>query len=115
MTRPWWPGVSPAVRLRVVLVVVAVVTFAIRFVPLVASGLLGAEYGYDDGVHLSLAEHLIAVPAVHADDFEAYARANPEALPLLGRGEPGRRDMPGIADDLVIARDTGGYMVFRDG
>ena len=57
MTRPWWPGVRPAVRLRVVLVVVAVVTFAIRFVPLVASGLLGAEYGYDDGVHLSLAEH----------------------------------------------------------
>lgn len=59
--------------------------------------------------------NLIAVPAVHADDFEAYARANPQALPLLGRGEPGRRDMPGIADDLDIARDTGGYMVFRDG
>jgi len=60
VTRPRWHVESDAVRLRVVLVVVAVVTFAIRFVPLVASGMLGAEYGYDDGVHLSLAEHLIA-------------------------------------------------------
>ncbi|MBC2665182.1 DUF1445 domain-containing protein [Novosphingobium flavum] len=59
--------------------------------------------------------NLIAVPADHADAFEDYARANPEALPLLGRGEPGRRDIPAIAADLDIARDTGGYMVFRDG
>lgn len=59
--------------------------------------------------------NLIAVPAAFADAFEAYARANPEALPLLGRGEPGRRDMPAIAEDMDIARDTGGYMVFRDG
>ncbi|WP_066552381.1 D-glutamate cyclase family protein [Croceicoccus bisphenolivorans] len=59
--------------------------------------------------------NLIAVPAAHADAFEAYARANSQALPLLGRGEPGRRDIPGIAADLDIARDTGGYMVFRDG
>lgn len=59
--------------------------------------------------------NLIAVPAAHADAFEAYARANPAALPLLGRGEPGRRDIPAIAADLDIARDTGGYMVFRDG
>ena len=60
MTRPSWHVASDAVRWRVVLAAVAVVTFAIRFVPLAASGMLGAEYGYDDGVHLSLAEHLIA-------------------------------------------------------
>ena len=49
-----------AARLRLVLAGVALVTFTIRFVPLVSSGMLSAEYGYDDGVHLSLAEHLIA-------------------------------------------------------
>lgn len=59
--------------------------------------------------------NLISVPAAYADDFEAYARANPQALPLLGRGEPGRRDMPAIAQDMDIARDCGGYMIFRDG
>lgn len=56
--RSWFA--SDAARLRLVLTVVAVATFAIRFVPLVAAGMLRAEYGYDDGVHLSLAEHLIA-------------------------------------------------------
>ncbi|MCR6493743.1 hypothetical protein [Cellulomonas sp. P24] len=56
--RSWFA--SDAARLRLVLAVVAVATFAIRFVPLVAAGMLRAEYGYDDGVHLSLAEHLIA-------------------------------------------------------
>lgn len=59
--------------------------------------------------------NLIAVPQAYADQFEAYARANPEALPLLGRGEPGSRAMPQIAADIDIARDCGGYMVFRDG
>ncbi len=56
--RSWFA--SDAARLRLVLAVVAVATFAVRFVPLVAAGMLRAEYGYDDGVHLSLAEHLIA-------------------------------------------------------
>lgn len=56
--RSWFA--SDAARLRLVLAVVAVATFAIRFVPLVAAGMLRAAYGYDDGVHLSLAEHLIA-------------------------------------------------------
>jgi len=56
--RSWFA--SDAAHLRLVLVVVAVATFTIRFVPLVAAGMLRAEYGYDDGVHLSLAEHLIA-------------------------------------------------------
>ena len=60
MTGPRSTVVSDTGRLRLVLAVVAVVTFTIRFVPLAASGMLSAEYGYDDGVHLSLAEHLIA-------------------------------------------------------
>ncbi|MCW2336104.1 uncharacterized protein YcsI (UPF0317 family) [Sphingobium sp. B2D3A] len=59
--------------------------------------------------------NLVAVPAAYADDFEAYCRANAQALPILGRSEPGVRAIPALADDLDIARDTGGYMVFRDG
>ena len=59
--------------------------------------------------------NLVAVPAAHADDFEAYCRANAAALPILGRGTAGSRAMPDLAADLDIARDTGGYMVFRDG
>jgi uncharacterized protein YcsI (UPF0317 family) len=59
--------------------------------------------------------NLVAVPEAHADAFELYCRSNPQALPLLGRSEPGARAIPGLAADLDIARDTGGYMVFRDG
>jgi len=59
--------------------------------------------------------NLVAVPAQHADAFELYCRSNPQALPILGRSEPGARSIPALAADLDIARDTGGYMVFRDG
>ncbi|SFG00490.1 Uncharacterized protein YcsI, UPF0317 family [Novosphingobium sp. CF614] len=59
--------------------------------------------------------NLVAVPAAHADAFELYCRSNPQALPILGRSEPGARSIPELAADLDIARDTGGYMVFRDG
>ncbi|WP_260928882.1 D-glutamate cyclase family protein [Novosphingobium sp. 9] len=59
--------------------------------------------------------NLVAVPASHADAFELYCRSNPQALPILGRSEPGSRAIPALGTDLDIARDTGGYMVFRDG
>jgi uncharacterized protein YcsI (UPF0317 family) len=59
--------------------------------------------------------NLVAVPHAYADLFELYCRANPQALPILGRSEPGSRAIPALAADLDIARDTGGYMVFRDG
>lgn len=59
--------------------------------------------------------NLVAVPESHADAFELYCRSNPQALPMLGRSEPGSHAIPALAADLDIARDTGGYMVFRDG
>ncbi|MCI4589581.1 DUF1445 domain-containing protein [Sphingobium sp. BYY-5] len=59
--------------------------------------------------------NLVAVPEAHADAFELYCRSNPQALPILGRSEPGSRTIPALAADLDLARDTGGYMVFRDG
>lgn len=59
--------------------------------------------------------NLVAVPASHADAFELYCRSNSQALPILGRSKPGDRAIPSLAADLDIARDTGGYMVFRDG
>jgi uncharacterized protein YcsI (UPF0317 family) len=59
--------------------------------------------------------NLVAVLASYADAFELYCKANPQALPLLARGEPGSRRLPTLGEDLDIARDTGGYMVFRDG
>jgi len=76
----------------------------------------GRHRGFTNG----LARHhvqgnLVAVPAAHADDFEAYCRANSQALPILGRSAPGARDLPALGEDIDLARDTGGYMIFRDG
>lgn len=59
--------------------------------------------------------NLVAVPEAHADAFELYCRSNPQALPILGRSAPGSREIPELAADMDLARDTGGYMVFRDG
>ncbi|RZF63267.1 DUF1445 domain-containing protein [Sphingomonas populi] len=59
--------------------------------------------------------NLVAVPAEHAAAFEAYCRANAAALPILGISAPGERTLPAIAEDIDLARDAGGYTVFRDG
>jgi len=59
--------------------------------------------------------NLVIVPAAHADDFEAYARANAQALPLLGRSDPGSPHIPALAEDMDLRTDVGEYMVFRDG
>lgn len=59
--------------------------------------------------------NLVIVPAAYADDFEAYCRANPQALPILGRSEAGSPHIPALAEDLDIRTDVGEYMVFRDG
>lgn len=47
------------VSVRRLLVVVGVVTLAVRLVPLAAAGALGSALGYDDGVHLAVAAHLV--------------------------------------------------------
>jgi uncharacterized protein YcsI (UPF0317 family) len=59
--------------------------------------------------------NLVIVPAAHAGDFEAYCRANPQALPILGRSRPGSPFLPELAEDLDLRTDVGEYMVFRDG
>lgn len=59
--------------------------------------------------------NLMIVPERHAADFQAYCTANPQALPLLGRSEPGDPSIPALADDLDLRRDVGAYTVFRDG
>jgi len=59
--------------------------------------------------------NLMIVPAADAEDFAAYARANAQALPLIGRSQPGSPHIPEIAEDLDLRTDVGGYMVFRDG
>jgi uncharacterized protein YcsI (UPF0317 family) len=59
--------------------------------------------------------NLVIVPAAHADDFEDYCRANAQALPILGRSEPGSPYLPALAEDLDLRSDVGEYMVFRDG
>ena len=59
--------------------------------------------------------NLMIVPAAYADDFEAYCTRNPQALPLLARGEPGDPTLPALAENLDLRTDIGGYTVFRDG
>jgi uncharacterized protein YcsI (UPF0317 family) len=59
--------------------------------------------------------NLMILPAAYADDFEAFCRLNPAALPLLARGLPGDASLPELADDLDLRTDVGGYTVFHDG
>jgi len=59
--------------------------------------------------------NLMIVPASHADDFEAYCRANATALPILGRSEVGSPHIPCLAENMDLRTDVGQYMVFRDG
>lgn len=54
------------------------------------------------------------IPAAHADDFEAFLRANPAACPLLARGRPGDPGLPGLGD-FDLRHDLPLYRVFEDG
>jgi uncharacterized protein YcsI (UPF0317 family) len=59
--------------------------------------------------------NLVIVPLSHAEEFEAYCRANGQALPILGRSQPGIPHIPALAQDLDLRTDIGEYMVFIDG
>jgi len=59
--------------------------------------------------------NLVIVPAAYADDFEGYCRVNAQALPIIGRSQPGSPFIPELAEDLDLRSDVGEYMVFRDG
>lgn len=55
------------------------------------------------------------VPGAHADAFEAFCRANPQACPLLAVSRPGDPHLPDLAPDLDIRTDLPRYRVYRDG
>ncbi|MCC5988163.1 MAG: DUF1445 domain-containing protein [Pararhodobacter sp.] len=55
------------------------------------------------------------LPAAMADAFEAFARANPAAFPLLARGRMGDPALPELGDDIDLHRDLPRYRLFRDG
>lgn len=54
------------------------------------------------------------IPKAHADDFEAFLRANPAACPLLARGRPGDPTLPGLGD-FDLRHDLPLYRLFVDG
>lgn len=76
----------------------------------------GVFRGFTNGIAPGFVQgNLVIVPAAYADDFEGYARANAQALPLLGRSDPGSPFIPALGADLDLRTDVGEYMVFRDG
>lgn len=58
--------------------------------------------------------NLVVVPAEHADAFEAFCRANPQALPLIERGRPGDPHLA-CAVGFDVRVDVPAYRVFRRG
>lgn len=54
------------------------------------------------------------IPQAHADDFEAFLRANPAACPLLARGRPGDPTLPGLGE-FDLRHDLPLYRLFVDG
>ncbi len=54
------------------------------------------------------------IPAAHADDFEAFLRANPAACPLLARGTPGDPGLPALGD-FDLRHDLPLYRLFETG
>jgi uncharacterized protein YcsI (UPF0317 family) len=76
----------------------------------------GRFRGFTNGVARGYVQgNLMIVPAAHAAAFEEYCLANAQALPILGRSEPGSPRIPALGEDLDLRTDVGGYMVFRDG
>jgi len=58
--------------------------------------------------------NVVILPAVYADDFEAFCRANPRPCPLIERGEVGSWQLRS-APDGDIRTDVPRYRVFRHG
>jgi uncharacterized protein YcsI (UPF0317 family) len=59
--------------------------------------------------------NLVVLPRELADDFEGYCRANPKALPLLERTEPGSPVPRQLAPDADLRTDLPRYRLYRDG
>jgi uncharacterized protein YcsI (UPF0317 family) len=59
--------------------------------------------------------NLMIVPQAYAHDFQLYCERNSQALPLLGRSEPGSASIPELAQDLDLRTDVGAYTIFENG
>jgi len=59
--------------------------------------------------------NLVILPQEHADDFEGYCRANPAALPLLERTEPGSPVPHRHAPGADLRTDLPRYRLYRAG
>ena len=59
--------------------------------------------------------NIAIVPKQHADDFEGFLRANPEACPLLARGRAGDPFLPELGAGIDLRRDLPKYRVSYHG
>ncbi len=59
--------------------------------------------------------NLVIVPSAYAEDFLRFCVRNPKACPLLGVGERGQWNVPGLGRDVDLRTDAPGYNVYRDG
>lgn len=59
--------------------------------------------------------NIAILPERHADDFEAFLRANPAACPLVARGAAGDPALPSLGEAIDIRSDVPRYRIFRDG
>lgn len=59
--------------------------------------------------------NLAILPAMLADDFEAFCAANPGPLPLLARGQPGDPSLPELGEDIDLRTDLPRYRVYLSG
>jgi len=59
--------------------------------------------------------NLVVLPRRHAEEFERFSRANPQALPLLEVTEPGSAVPRRVAPEADVRLDLPRYRVYRDG
>lgn len=59
--------------------------------------------------------NIAVLPAAHADDFEAFLRANPAACPLVARGTAGDPSLPSLGEAIDIRSDIPKYRIFQAG
>ena len=68
----------------------------------------GLAYGF-------VQANLVVLPAAQAMDFLLFCQRNPKPCPLLGVSSPGSLTLPGLGDNLNIAKDVPRYRVWQHG
>ena len=59
--------------------------------------------------------NIIIMPAIDAESFIAFCRANHRSCPLIATAEPGDPALPKLGSDIDMRHDLPGYRVFRHG